>query len=320
MEDVKFSNVVVTPMGGDRVFLHCNDGGDIWQVYNDALHFFAMLFANIHRWTTSDVKYERGAWVRVYGVLVHAWNIEFFKLCVMGAGRFLHIDECTEDKTHLDFAQILISTHQLEIVNSSPNFFFYRCKYVIKLVEEWGCSLGEDVFLTEEVYDATPEMLSQPNIVTGLEEVQGEWELDELVDDLRKEWCQHDRKKDKVQLTSVPSPNHALHKDDGTDDLMQQSQPILQPVQHSLKSASLTSTKCDHKQQHDGNLSKASTVPWSLDWLSQSPVRESGNLKSSKVNNNVDASNLQNESLPLKTSAKKKKGGKVKQFVGFIKE
>jgi len=144
--------------------------------------------------------------------------------------------------------------------------------------------------------------------------------LDELVDDLCKEWCQHDGKKDKVQLTSVPSPNHALHKDNGTNNLMQQSQPVMQSLQHSLKSASLTSTKCDHKQQHDGNLSKAGTVPWSLDWLSQFLVRESGNLKSSKVNNNVDASNLQNEPLPLKTSAKKKKGGKVKHSVGFIKE
>jgi hypothetical protein len=34
VEDAGFSGVVVTPLGGDRVFLHCNDGEDIWQVFN----------------------------------------------------------------------------------------------------------------------------------------------------------------------------------------------------------------------------------------------------------------------------------------------
>jgi hypothetical protein len=29
VEDAGFSNVVVTPMGGERVFLHCSDGGNI---------------------------------------------------------------------------------------------------------------------------------------------------------------------------------------------------------------------------------------------------------------------------------------------------
>jgi len=33
-----------------------------------------------------------GAWLRVYGVPVHAWNDAFFKLCFMGAGRFVRVD------------------------------------------------------------------------------------------------------------------------------------------------------------------------------------------------------------------------------------
>lgn len=95
--------------------------------------FFGMLFANIHRWSDSDVKYERGAWVRVFGVPVHAWNIEFFKLCVLGAGRFLHVDECTEAKARLDFARILISTSQLEKVNSSTACFIT----VVNMILNW---------------------------------------------------------------------------------------------------------------------------------------------------------------------------------------
>jgi hypothetical protein len=102
-----------------------------------------------------------------YGVPVHAWYDVFFKLCVFGIGRFIHADECTIDKAQLDFARILISTSQIEIVNMSSEFLIDGSKYVIKLVEEWGCNLGEDAFMTEVDSDSRPEALSQPNIVSG---------------------------------------------------------------------------------------------------------------------------------------------------------
>jgi len=136
IKDDGFKHVVVTPMGGDRVFLYCTGGEDILHVFNDALHFFGMLFNNIHMWSVEDVKYERGAWVRVYGVPIHAWNVEFFKLCVMDVGRFVRADECTVDKSRIDFARILISTSNLEIVNKSSNFMIDGSLYNIKLVEE----------------------------------------------------------------------------------------------------------------------------------------------------------------------------------------
>jgi len=107
VEDADFSHVIVTPMGGERVFLHCSDGGDIWKLFNHALHFFGMLFGNIKKWSASDVRYERGAWVCAYGVPIHAWNDGFFRLCVSDTGRFIRTDECTVDKAQLDFACVL---------------------------------------------------------------------------------------------------------------------------------------------------------------------------------------------------------------------
>lgn len=109
-----------------------------------------------------------------------------------GTGRFIRVDKCIVDKARLDFAPILILTPILEIVNMSTEFLIDNDKYVIKSVEEWGCSLGEDAFLMEQVVDSSPEMLSQPNDDVDLEEVQGERELDELVEDLHKELCKHE--------------------------------------------------------------------------------------------------------------------------------
>jgi hypothetical protein len=60
VEDAGFLKVVVTPMGGDRVFLHCTNGEDVWIVFNEAIDFFGMLFSNIHKWSESDVRYDMG--------------------------------------------------------------------------------------------------------------------------------------------------------------------------------------------------------------------------------------------------------------------
>jgi hypothetical protein len=91
-----------------------------------------MLFGNLQKWFDSDVRYERGAWVRIYGVPIRAWNDEFFRLCVSSTGRFIRADDCTDEKAHLDFARILISTPNLEIVNTSAEFLIDGSKYVVK--------------------------------------------------------------------------------------------------------------------------------------------------------------------------------------------
>jgi len=133
-----------------------------------------MHFGDIQKWSPSEVKYERGASLRIYGVPINAWNDAFFRMYVSSFGRFLHANECTVDKARLEFARILISTTILEIVNSSVDFFIDGCKYVIKVVEEWGCHLGEDAFMTEAVEEPRLESVQQHNN-TDLDEVQGEW-------------------------------------------------------------------------------------------------------------------------------------------------
>jgi len=150
VEDAGFANVVVTPMGSDRVFMYCTRGEDIWKVFNDVVHFFGMLFSDLHKWSSEDIIYERGAWIRIYGTPVHAWNECFFKICVSDSGRFIRADDCTVDRARLDYARVLISTTILEVVNSTFDVMIDGFNYVLKLVEEWGCNLGEDAFLSEE--------------------------------------------------------------------------------------------------------------------------------------------------------------------------
>lgn len=185
------ATVDVIPLGGDRVFLQFSCYEDIMQVFNDAINFFGMLFNNLHKWMLSDVLYERGAWVRVYCTLVNVWNVDFFKVCVSCCGRFIMADECTLDKERLDYACILISTKSLEVLNSNFVLLIDGCQYVVKLVEEWGCCIGEDAFLTEE----GPEPPSQSHhnneglayfVDHGMDDDHGDVEA--VIQDIYNEW------------------------------------------------------------------------------------------------------------------------------------
>jgi hypothetical protein len=70
--------------------------------------------------------------------------------------------------------ELLRATHEIEIVNKLSEFVIDGKQYGIKIVEEWGCNLGENVFMSEGDTDSTPEEEPHINNFTGLDEVQGE--------------------------------------------------------------------------------------------------------------------------------------------------
>ncbi|MCH83074.1 sulfate transporter, partial [Trifolium medium] len=99
------------------------------------------------------VSFQRGAWVRLYGIPLHAWNEFFFKLCVLDCGRYMRADSCTVEKDGLDYARILIATPALEVVKSVEKLLVEGELIEVKIIEEWGMALGEDACL----FDDEPE-------------------------------------------------------------------------------------------------------------------------------------------------------------------
>jgi hypothetical protein len=95
------------------------------------------------------------------------------------------------DRARLDYALVLISTTLLEVINVSSTMLIDGRKYMLKLVEEWGCNLGEDAFLSKDATEseARTEALSQNNDDPGFEKVNGD--MDVLVDDLSNEWMEN---------------------------------------------------------------------------------------------------------------------------------
>lgn len=153
VQETGFGFVRVISMGGEQVFLHCPDGENVMQVFNDAIEFFSMLFDSVHKWNPREVVYVRGAWVRIYGIPVHAWTMSFFELCSKACGKFLKADECSVEKSRLDFARVLVSTSSLEVLNVTSSILVDGLPYTLKFVEELGYYLGENAFLVDNGSD-----------------------------------------------------------------------------------------------------------------------------------------------------------------------
>jgi hypothetical protein len=153
ISDAGFSDLVIIPMGADKVFI-CREGGDALDTVGGAVGFFNLVFSNWTRWEKDGRPYQRGAWVRLYGVPLNAWNVDFFKLCVFDCGRFIRADSCSAERDRLDFARVLIATSDLSIVNRVERVLVDGIQVDIKIVEEWGYAMGEDTCLFEEEDDS----------------------------------------------------------------------------------------------------------------------------------------------------------------------
>jgi len=86
-------------------------------------------------------------------VPLHAWNYDFFKLCILDCGRLLRIDDITLECDRFDYARILLSTTSLEIINTQAQIMVDGVLFDFQIVEEWGFSLGEDACLLDEEQD-----------------------------------------------------------------------------------------------------------------------------------------------------------------------
>lgn len=96
--DAGFDILNLIPLGADKVFISSTQDIGVMSVINGALDFFNLLFGNFKPWNFDLASCQLGAWVRIYGIPLHAWNESFFKLCVLDCGRFLRSDGVSFDK------------------------------------------------------------------------------------------------------------------------------------------------------------------------------------------------------------------------------
>ncbi|GAU33774.1 hypothetical protein TSUD_393360 [Trifolium subterraneum] len=181
--DAGFQELTIIPMGADKVFVKSTTEADVMAILEGAKDFFKLLFSNWARWNKEVVPSQRGAWVRLYGIPLHAWNENFFKLCVFDC-RYLRADSGSVERDRLDYARILIATSALEIVTKEEKLLVEGELIEVKIIEEWGLALGEDACLFED--EAEPDSYHSDNEV-----MQGDPDASNNVDALVAKIVQH---------------------------------------------------------------------------------------------------------------------------------
>ena len=179
--DAGFVNLAIIPLGADKVFLRSLDDVDVSVTLSEAADFFNNFFSKFERWNIDTSVRERGAWVRIYGVPLHAWNFDFFKLCVYDCGRLLRMDDITLDRDRFDYARILVATRSLDIINQVASIVVDGVPLEFKIIEEWGYSVGEDSCLVDDEASQADDKSEMPeDFDTGF----GGGDVDELVNTL----------------------------------------------------------------------------------------------------------------------------------------
>jgi hypothetical protein len=97
-----FEKIDIIPLGAYKVLVRSTKDEDVSVMFSEAPYFFGNFFSSPVKWNNDVIVCERGAWVRIYGVPLHAWKINFFKFCVFDCGCLLKADEFTFEKEHLD--------------------------------------------------------------------------------------------------------------------------------------------------------------------------------------------------------------------------
>jgi hypothetical protein len=180
-------------------------------------------------WEPAVIPFQRGAWVRLYGIPLHAWNSNFFKLCVRDCGRFLRSDGYTAAKDRLDYARVLIATTAMAVIKKVENLMVDGSLVVVQIVEEWGYELGGDACLLEddtvskaspaadEVFRCDPEASDQ---------------VDMLIDQMAKAVSDETHAKDDdMQSGKLPVGSHFDEVAGRPRDRdLRQFSPVLEPV------------------------------------------------------------------------------------------
>lgn len=150
VEDAGFKDIDIIPLGADKVFIHSLSVASVSEIVGEARHFFDLIFSSLSVWKQVVMPFQRGAWIRLYGIPLQAWNEEFFKLCVLDCGRYLRADTSSVNRERFDYARVLISTSSLDVINVSDKILVDEALVDIKIIEEWGFCLGDDACLYEE--------------------------------------------------------------------------------------------------------------------------------------------------------------------------
>ncbi|GAU17929.1 hypothetical protein TSUD_330530 [Trifolium subterraneum] len=130
------SHIAVTDMGRDLVLIFSPKVGEVEKLWNSKADWMRYYFKDVSPWRPSSFVDRRDIWVRVYGIPLHVWGENLFKVIGGKYGEFLDFDNCTASRAKLDIARIKISTNFRGYIDDPVNILAMGVTYSLRVVEE----------------------------------------------------------------------------------------------------------------------------------------------------------------------------------------
>jgi len=230
VEDVGFKDIDTIPLGANRVFIHSLSGDNVYAIVGKAKQFFNLIFFYLVVWDKRVLPFQRGAWLRLYGIPLHAWNENSFKLCVFDCGRYLRADTCSLNRERFDYARVLVATSTLDVVNVSDQILVDGVLVEIKIIEEWGFNVGKDACLFQA---DDKSVTSNPKNLYTQDDIEIDKNVEILADNIMKDLVQTNKFEDDAdgggEIHSLETKAHlSVHTNSAHSNRQSDQQPTVE--------------------------------------------------------------------------------------------
>ncbi|WJX49457.1 hypothetical protein P8452_35891 [Trifolium repens] len=134
--------IAVTYMGRNMVLIHSPKEGEVDRLWKSKVDWIAYYFREVFPWSPSCFADRRDTWVKVYGIPLHVWGENLFKVIGGKYGEFVDFDNNTASRAKLDITRLKISTSFRGMIDDSVYIKAMGVYYTLRVVEEKAVENG----------------------------------------------------------------------------------------------------------------------------------------------------------------------------------
>ncbi|MCH79854.1 RNA recognition motif [Trifolium medium] len=133
-----FQSISVTHMGGNMALVRSSNEGDVERLLRSKKECMEYYFSELKPWNPGLLAVQREVWIQVYGIPLHIWGEDFFKIVGAKLGVFLDFDEETARMARFDVARLKILTATWAFIDLNLKVEVEGVTFNIWVVEERG--------------------------------------------------------------------------------------------------------------------------------------------------------------------------------------
>jgi RNA recognition motif-containing protein len=133
-----FRSIMVTNMGGNMVLMRSPVEGDVARLMRSKNECLQYYFSEIKPWNPGLLAVQREVWIQIYGIPIHIWGENFFKMVGKSLGTFLDFDEETARMARFDVARLKILTSTMSFIDVAIKVEVEGACFDLWVVEERG--------------------------------------------------------------------------------------------------------------------------------------------------------------------------------------